>query len=257
MPCPFPGMDPYIERLEIWPDFQLALTVHTACEIRKQLRTRYTALVQHREYQIESDAPVLPARLVVRPSIEASNSMAAVEAPVVFGFCREDVCERYIEIIEPAAENRVISTISVLSPANKQSGVGCDSYVRQREEFWDAGTNLVEIDLLREGEPTVRVSTAKLATLRPWHYLVSVTRRWPSRQEVYPIPVQRRLPNVAIPLGANDNDVTLDLQAAFSRCWNEGPYPEILRYDGLPPGQMAADETRWCEDLLRGSGFRV
>ena len=90
----------------------------------------------------------------------------------------------------------------------------------------------MEIDLVREGDPTVRISKEKIEGLRPCHYLVAVTRRWPSRQEIYPVPLPHRLPRVAIPLAENDKDVTLDLQAVFARCWNEGPYPDLLRYDG-------------------------
>jgi hypothetical protein len=114
----------------------------------------------------------------------------------------------------------------------------------------------VEIDLLRDGEPTVRIVADKLAGLRPWHYLVTVTRRWPSRQEVYAVPLKRRLPRVAIPLAGEDADVRLDLQAAFTRCWDEGPYPELLHYDGPPPGTLNPDEVNWCADRLREGGFR-
>jgi hypothetical protein len=95
-----------------------------------------------------------------------------------------------------------------------------------------------------------------LETLQPWHFLVTVTRRWPSRQEVYAIPLQRRLPRIAIPLADDDPDVPLDVQAAFTRCWDEGPYPELLRYDGPPPGAMPDSDIQWCEQVLRAAGLR-
>jgi len=46
-------------------------------------------------------------------------------------------------------------------------------------------------------------------------------------------------------------DVTLDLQATFTRCWNEGPYPELLHYSGAAPGALTEVEARWCDEMLR------
>jgi len=260
MPCPFPGMDPFIERPQIWPDFHDSFVTYLRSALQPLLRPRYVALVQDRLYVVESERPIMPDVGIVRvsdkPAATANVAVLEPDAPAVFELWREELREPLIHIVEPAAGNRIVTAIEVLSPTNKLTTAGRESYIQKREEFWDSGTNLVEIDLLREGEPTVRVSRDKLETLRPWHYVVSVTRRWPSRQEVYAIPLQRRLPNVAIPLGTNDKDVTLDVQTTFSRCWDEGPYPEILRYDGPPPGQLTSDEMQWCEAQLRSAGFR-
>ena len=79
---------------------------------------------------------------------------------------------------------------------------------------------------------------------------MAVTRCWPSQQEVYAWPLERRLPRVAIPLADDDRDVSLDLQAAFTRCWDEGPYPELLHYDRPAPGELTATEEDWCSQRL-------
>ena len=118
------------------------------------------------------------------------------------------------------------------------------------------GANLVEIDLLRTGEPTVKVPSERLTAMGPCHYLTVVSRHWPARQEVYAIPLSRRLPRIVVPLAENEPGVVLDLQAAITRCWDEGPYPELLRYDEPPPGTLTPDEVRWCEDMLRQAGLR-
>jgi hypothetical protein len=60
---------------------------------------------------------------------------------------------------------------------------------------------------------------------------------------------------VAIPLAEDDNDAPLDLQAAFTRCWDEGPYPELLHYDGPAPGELTEAETLWCGQRLREAGM--
>jgi hypothetical protein len=249
-------MDPYIERPDLWPDFHDSLVPTIRGALQPLLRPRYVAVVQDRLYVVESDRPIRPDVAVVpalKPQPAPAGGVAIVEADTaaVFELWREEIREPLIEIVEPAAGNRVITAIEVLSPDNKRAGEGRDAYLKKREEFWASGTNLVEIDLLRQGDPTVRIAKTKLESLRPWHYLVAATRRWPSRQEVYAIPLQRRLPRIAIPLAENDKDVILDLQAVFTRCWDEGPYPELSRYDGPPPGRMTPEEMAWCEQVLR------
>ena len=257
--CPFPGMDPYIERPAIFPDFHDSLITFIRGALQPLLRPKYVALTADRLYVVESERPIKPDVAVVRTAAKEDRGGTAVldaDAPAVFELWREEMREPLIQIVEPAAENRIVTAIEVLSPDNKRNGAGRIAYLQKREEFWGSGTNLVEIDLLREGDPTVRIAKEKIEGLRPWHYLVAVTRRWPSRQEVYPVPLPHRLPRVAIPLAENDNDVTLDLQAVFARCWDEGPYPDLLRYDGPPPGTMTPDDVRWCEERLRAAGLR-
>jgi hypothetical protein len=258
--CPFPGMDPYIERPELWSDFHDRLITYICGDLQPLLRPKYIALTQERLYVVESERPIKPDVAIIAPAPggRGRTSSAAVlepDAPAVFELWREDIAELLIHIVEPAANNRVVTAIEVLSPSNKSPGTGRTSYMRKREEFWSGGTNLVEIDLLRDGEPTVRLGPENRAELGDgWRYLVAVTRRWPSRQEVYAVPLERRLPRVAIPLSDDDPDVTIDLQASFEQCWDSGPYPELLRYDGPPPGELTPKELTWCRQTLIEAG---
>jgi len=228
-------MDPYIERPAIWADFHDRLIPAISAALQPLLRPKYAALVQDRLYVVESGRPIRP-------------DVALVES-------REEIRQPLVKIVEPAAGNRLITAIEVLSPDNKASGAGRKKYVKKREEFWGGGANLVEIDLLRDGKPTLRVTAEQLPDLPPWRYLAVVTR-WPDRQEVYAIPLQDRLPRLAVPLTGDDPDVPLDLQQVFTRCWQEGPYPEMLRYNDPPPGSMTPEEIAWCESELRRGGFR-
>jgi Protein of unknown function (DUF4058) len=261
MPSPFPGMDPYIERSEIWPDFHNQLIASVKAVLQPLLRPRYAAITEDRLYVVESDRPIRPDVAVLRtssiqPSAGTATAVLEADAPAVFELWREEIRQPLIQIVEPAAGSRVVTAIEVLSPDNKAAGPGRVSYLRKREEFWAAGTNLVEIDLLRAGQATVRLSAEQVGALGSWTYLVAVTRRWPSRHEVYAVPLPRRLPRVGIPLADDDRDVVLDLQTAFTRSWDENPYPALLRYEGPPPGKLTAEEVHWCEDILRKAGLR-
>jgi hypothetical protein len=260
MQCPFPGMDPYIERPAIWADFHDRLIAAISASLQPLLRPKYAALVQDRLYVVQSDRPIRPDVSVVKTrSLRKGTAPTAVlelDEPFVFTLAKEEVREPYIEIIEPAAGNRLITAIEVLSPDNKASGAGRRKYLRKRRELRKGRTNLVEIDLLRNGNPTFRLSVEELAKVGPWRYLVAVTR-WPRSQEIYPVVLQKRLPRFGVPLKKQDPDVPLDLQSAFARVWQDGPYPELLNYDGPPPGEMSADEIAWCAERLRQAGLRA
>ena len=175
------------------------------------------------------------------------------DSPAVFDLPQEEIREPYLEIIEPAAGNRVVTAIEVLSPTNKTVGFGRNSYVKKRDELWAAGVNLIEIDLLRDGDPTVWVSRPRLESLRPWHFVVVVARQRGLKQEVYAVPLRDRLPRVAVPLADEDKDVPLDLQAAFTRCWDEGAISGSRFGTGaLPMGTMSpAEDASWCGRSVR------
>jgi hypothetical protein len=260
MPSPFPGMDPYVERAALWPDFHDSLIMSIRAMLQPLLKPKYAALTQDRLYVVEAERPIYPDVSVVRTPIESAGAdavaVAEPDAPTMFELWRDEIREPLIHIVEPAANNRVVTSIEVLSPSNKSPGEGRREYLLKREQLWRGGVNLIEIDLLRAGEPTVRLSEEKRKELKPWHYLVAVTRRWPSRQEVYEILLEKRLPRVAIPLTPDDKDVVLDLQAVFTRTWDEGPYPELLRYDGAPPTTLTPEQAVWCHERLQEAGYR-
>jgi hypothetical protein len=255
-------MDPYIERPEIWPDFHDRLVTCIAAVLQPLLKPKYVALVQERLYVTESERPVYPDAGVIRAGGRrrptGGGTAVAVAAPAppdpakVFALSPEEIREPLIHIVEPAAGERLVTAIEVLSPKNKRTGPGRRSYQRKRRELWKGGANLVEIDLLRAGRPTVRLADAEEdEELGPYHYLVSVSRKKPPRLELYTTIVRSRLPRVGVPLANGDPDVTLDLQAAFARCWEEGPYPQLLRYGAQPPGPMDGEDTAWCRQVLK------
>ena len=150
MRCPFPGMDPYIERTEIWPDFHARMVTYVCEQLQPLLRPRYVAMTEERLYVVESERPIRPDLTIVRTSTTgAASGRAAVmepDAPAVFELWREEMQEPLIHIIEPAANNRIVTAIEILSPSNKTPGDGRDSYLKKREEFWSSGTNLVETE---------------------------------------------------------------------------------------------------------------
>jgi hypothetical protein len=219
MSCPFPGMDPYIERPEIWGDFQWSFAVGISGLLQPLLRPRYASVVSRLQYGDK----------------EGSFQL-----------------ETYI--VEPCAPQTPIVAIEIFPPENKSPGPGRSAYLAKREQYEASGVIVIEIDLLRGGQRIARLNPEKLDSLQPWRYLVAVSR-WPMIHEIYAFPLERRLPKIAVPLAYDDHDVPLDLQAAFQRCWDEGPYPELLHYEGPAPGELTQEEQRWCREQLAKAGF--
>ncbi|MDJ0707920.1 MAG: DUF4058 family protein [Leptolyngbyaceae cyanobacterium MO_188.B28] len=59
MRSPFPGMDPYLEHLDLWPEFHSRLIVGIADAIARPLRPNYYVAVEKRTYMAEPDDSVL------------------------------------------------------------------------------------------------------------------------------------------------------------------------------------------------------
>ena len=58
----------------------------------------------------------------------------------------------FIEVRQ-AADDRLITVLEMVSPANKSGGTGRQVYLDQRQTWHAANASLVEIDLLLQGRP--------------------------------------------------------------------------------------------------------
>src|SRR5262249_21593129 len=149
MPSPFPGMDPYLERPALWPDFHDRLIIYIQEALQPLLRPRYVAIGQERLFVMESRRPVYPDVGALRPDsprpARGATAVAEADAPAVFDFVEDERRESYLEIVEPAAGFRLVTAVEVLSPDNKDTGAGRDSYLRKRRELWRGGASQVEI----------------------------------------------------------------------------------------------------------------
>jgi hypothetical protein len=269
MPSPFPGMDPYLEEAVRWPDVHQSLITYIRDALQPQVRPGYHARMGERVYILQPPRAMYPdviltrrparepgpARLAVQAS-EATVAEEDVDTPVILTLPPVEQREPFVEIIH-AAGDEVVAVIEVLSPANKTPGEGHRLYRRKQQEILDSPAHLVEIDLLSEGLHTVAISEEGRASLPPHRYLVSV-KRAPERYrfEAYPIRLQRRLPRVRVPLREPDPDVTLELQAVFAQCYDNGGYADFVDYQEQPPVMLSPEEAAWVDGLLKGKELR-
>lgn len=155
----------------------------------------------------------------------------------------------FLEIIDAASGSPVVTVIELLSPSNKRAGAGRDLYLRRRAEVLASSANLVEIDLLRGGEPPVAVPAHQQMT----QYRVRVARSGHRDQrELYPITLDSRLPRIAIPLLADDRPIVLDLQRLLEEARDKSGLWRRIDYGTppVPPLVPADADAAWARDVV-------
>ena len=144
----------------------------------------------------------------------ADDGAPAAAEPIVIHLDTEPVTEGHIEIVDVKSGHRVITSIEVLSPANKHAGEGQRLFLQKREDMTRAGVNTVEIDLLRGGDRVLMIAPEQIPPPHRTDYQICVWRAsQPGSVLVYKAPLRERLPVISIPLRPSDREALLDLQA--------------------------------------------
>jgi hypothetical protein len=220
-------MDPYLEEEALWPAFHHQLVLCLYQLLLPGLVDRYRARVGQRHYTTEQ----------------------ALFTSIV----REEHHEDYIEIRQ-RNDGRLVTMVDVVSPANKTSAPGRDAYLEKRREGKNGGANLVELDLVLQGQPTLEYSRDGLPD---WDYAVTVTRATqPERYEIYTATLQKRLPRFRLPLASDDRDTVLDLHTAFSRCYDQGGFAARIDYKRDPSTPLNSEDRQWLDEVLRQQKLR-
>lgn len=262
MPSPFPGMDPYLERN--WRDVHTDLVSMSRTALNGTLPED---LVARMEERVVIDRIDYAKSRVIYPDVRvyedpnrgsargAGGSQAAVAEPIIFEPEIEQHTEAYVTIVD--ADGELVSVIEFLSPTNKLPGsMGFNDYLRKRRDLVAAKVNVIEIDLVRQGNWQA-LSPALVVPPRGRTEYRAIVRRAhpPARIELYPIPLRSKLPVIPIPLRATDADVTLDLQSLIEQAYRNGRYDRTdYTRDCDPP--LATDDADWARELLIGARAR-
>ena len=192
-----------------------------------------------------------------RPPITRAEDGAPTPAqPIVIHLDNEPVTEGYVEIVDVKSGHRVITSIEVLSPANKHAGEGQRLFRQKREDMKRAGVNMVEIDLLRGGDRVLMIPREQIPPSHRTDYQVCAWRAsQPGSVLLYKVPLRERLPVIAIPLRPSDPDALLDIQAVVDQCYRNGGYDDI-DYTDEPEPRLGRGDAAWADALLREQGRR-
>jgi hypothetical protein len=269
---PFPGMDPYIEACGLWGDFHLNLIAEIQVALARAAPERYLVRAEERSYIVlveeegKASHPFVPdvsvsteRREKKKPSRKKSGTVVAepvisAEPVLMRAFIEEEHREAFVEIYEAAPEQRLVTSIEVLSPSNKRPGTpGHELYLRKRQSLLLGDANLVEIDLLRGG--------SRMPMLDPWPdspYTVLVARaRKFGLCRVWPVYFQMRSPSIPIPLLKPDPDLLLDLQPMIDSIYQRSRYARSINYSRPLAPPLDAAEALWLEKQLRMQGSQA
>ena len=181
-------MDPYIEACGLWGDFHHDLISEIKYALAQAAPDRYIVRTEERSYLVlvgeegKDSHPFVPDVSVTterreKPSRKKGGTAVAepvlgAESVVMRAFIEEEHREAFVEIYEATPEQRLVTSIEVLSPSNKRPNTpGYDLYLRKRQSLMLGDVNLVELDLLRGG--------GRMPMLDPWPespYTVLVAR---------------------------------------------------------------------------------
>lgn len=261
MPSPFPGMNPYLEHPEIWPGVHHWLIVELARFLSPQLRPKYRVAVEVRMYETIGEQSLLvgiPDLTVKRSQDTAKQSITnvavaqfptqpqKVEVPVP-----ETIKQGYLEVRE-VTTREVVTAIEILSPINKRSGEGRKQYESKRNKVLGSSTHLVEIDLLRQGQP-MPVYHSNIKT----HYRILVSRgdRRP-QADLYAFNLPDIIPSFPLPLKSGDTEPLVDLQLLLNNVYDQASYDLAIDYtqEAVPP--LLEAERVWVNTWLTEQKLR-
>ncbi|MBM3236668.1 DUF4058 family protein [Candidatus Poribacteria bacterium] len=258
MPSPFPGMDPYLEGRNIWPDVHNALIVAIRDALAPQVAPRYYVRIEQRAYIIEVDGEEFVGRpdvvIIAAPSDAelyggsgVGTAIASVAQTVNLPLF-EKVREGYLEIRDRKT-HEVITVIEVLSPTNKVPGEGRREYEAKRRQLLYTLTNLVEIDLLRVGEPM------EMKPLPNSDYRILVRAGWERpKARLYAFSVRQPIPDLPVPLRRGEKEVLLSLGKLLSEIYDRARYDISIDYRQPPEPPLTPEDAAWADELLRAKG---
>src|SRR5205823_2670763 len=220
----------------------------------------YYVAIEERTYIVALDS----AECIGRPDVasvtaprEAQSGSAAETATAVASVPQtvvlpqfEEVHERYLEIHD-AQTHAVVTAIEILSPSNKAPGEGRDAYEEKRRQVLSTRTNLVEIDLLRGGNPM------EMQPPPQGDYRIVVRAGWERPQaRLYTCSVRQALPEVPVPLRRGAQEARLPLGTLLADTYARAYYELRLDYRQPPEPPLSPPDAAWVDTLLRTAGLR-
>lgn len=254
MQNPFPGMNPYLEQSELWHQVHNHLISGIAFAIADQIAPQYRVSIEQRIYQSFDDprSVVGIADVAVKPDVlraararEPQGSISTltrpqqVQLPIPW-----EVKEQYLEVREVATKE-LITVIEVLSPINKRSGKGRSIYETKRTRILTSMTNLIEIDLLRSGQPMEMTG----ATESHYRILVSRSIDRPSA-DLFRFNLQDPIPDFPVPLRPETPDAIVDLSNILNEIYQRGRLDLSIDYSqDLVPALSESDRI-WGLEIV-------
>ncbi len=166
-----------------------------------------------------------------------------LDAPALVRLPEVDVESESVIEVRDRRSRELVCLIELTGPANS-AGAGPREYLTKRRQILSSPAHLVEIDLLRGGEP---LPTAE----RPPCTCSVMVSRVEDRPLAgfWAIGLRDGLPVIPIPLRPPHADARLDLQALLHWVYDAAGYAHYL-YDGVPTPTLSPEEAARARSFL-------
>jgi hypothetical protein len=264
-------MDPYLERRGLWEEIHTDLISGIRHFLIPLLRPKYRVAIEQRTY-LSLVSPALPpplpypkGKMAGKPDvmITAPGRVAVAEplalAEAVFDPpmpgelpMPEEIIERYLEIRDTTTQE-VITAIEILSPTNKIDKEGRQQYERKRLNVLGSATSLVEIDLLRGGQPFA-MRLLDQSSAQPSDYRIVISRSWqrPSA-DLYLFSVRQPIPAFLIPLRPGEQEPVLPLNRLLHDLYDAGGFDMVIDYTQPPDPPLSAQDAAWAMQQMQSA----
>jgi len=256
----FPGMNPYLEQPDLWSEVHFGLISALARSLNPVLIPKYRAAVEKRVYSdsllvgipdvtvFQSNPEVGSA--VTQPVTTQALSQPVASQPVTVTLpVIEEIREHYLEIRQ-VGTGQVIAVIEILSSKNKRPGKGREQYSANRNQILSSRSHLVEIDLLRAGEPQPMLS----GITSDYRILVSRAGKRP-QAELYAFNLRQPMPLFALPLQAGDPEPIIDLNLLLAEVYDEAALDLAIDYGQPPVPAVVHEDWHWIQALSRANNI--
>ncbi len=258
MPTPFPGMDPYLESPVRWGGVHLRLIVEVSSQLNRVLPKGFSAEIDQ-YVRIEEEEGDEEYYSKINPDIfipdsptftkqKSGSTTALLEAPTLETILMPGPVVKHRRLLIQSNDGkRILTAIEILSPSNKSTGKDREAYLAKRSEYFAGGTNLVEIDLLRAGNRLPFGTPHPPAT--DYYILVSAADKRP-KTSIWAFSVRQSIPNFAIPLSSELDDVPLDLRNCINTIYEDGRYSEKIDYSKPATPPLNQPDAEWASALF-------
>jgi hypothetical protein len=250
-------MDPYLEHPSLWPDVHNRLIAAVADDLSERVAPRYYVGLERRTYLLKADDVVFIGRpdiavasttgASVAVSLPTTTSVAVLEVDVPM---QDEVSENFLEIHE-VKTGKLITIVELLSPVNKLHKQGREEYERKRGYVFRSWTSLVEIDLLRAGDPMPVVGAQVQSDYR---ILVSRGLQRP-RATLIACTLRHPIPTFRLPLLPGDDEPEVALNRILHALYQRARFDLRLDYTqpSVPP--LAESDAAWARELIAAHGI--
>lgn len=139
----------------------------------------------------------------------------------------------------------MVTVVEVLSPKNKRVGEGRNKYNTKRMKVLDSLSHLVEIDLLRTGDPQPISDIVR----SDYRILVSRSSDRPEA-ELYPFNLRDPIPLFRLPLQPGDEEPIVNLYEILNEVYEEAALHLTIDYSQQPVPSVTGENFQWIQTLV-------